>query len=566
MKFVLGSKQMKQVDNLSINKFGMPSVVLMERAALGVVSLIESKFSKSDKIISVCGNGNNGADGIAAARILFEKGYEVTILVDGVRTSEGEMQLSIAKKSGVKIKKYTRNKIKLNEYNLIIDAIFGIGLLRNIEGNYADLVSAVNDSKAKVVSVDISSGINSTTGQIMGTAVKADYTVTFGYKKIGLLLYPGADYSGKVKVVDIGFPKTVIRKIAKKAFTFTGDDINLIPKRMKNSNKGMYGKVLVIAGSEYIGGAACLAGMSAYRSGVGLVKVLTHQNNRDAILKAVPEALISTYNSNYGVEQIERIISNELDWASCVIIGPGISKSEIAVTLTKYVIGNTRVPTIIDADALNIMADIIAEAKTWANTGAKIETNTEAKIEAKIEANTEANIEDNTEAKIEANTEAKTDAKTETKTDKKIFTSEDGASFILTPHIGEMERISGFDKATIKSDPIKYADEFVKCFSNNYSKNLNIICVMKDARTIVTDSNGCTYINTSGNSGMAKGGSGDVLTGVIAGLISNKMSCFDAACMGVYVHGLAGDESAIKKGQYGMKAGDIIDNICAAMK
>jgi len=602
MKYVLDSKQMKQVDNLSIKKIGMPSLVLMERAALGVAGLIENKFSEKSKIICVCGSGNNGADGIAVARILFEKGYDVSILVGAVGTSEGETQLSIAKKSGIKIKKYTRNKIKLNEYNLIIDAIFGIGLLRNIEGNYADLVSAVNDSKAKVVSVDISSGINSTTGQIMGTAVKADYTVTFGYKKIGLLLYPGADYSGKVKVVDIGFPKTVIRKIAKKAFTFTGDDINLIPKRMKNSNKGMYGKVLVIAGSEYIGGAACLAGMSAYRSGAGLVKVLTHQNNRDAILKAVPEALISTYNSNYGVEQIERIISNELDWASCIIIGPGISKSEIAVTLTKYVIGNTRVPTIIDADALNIMADIIAEAKTWANTGAKIETNTEAKIEtnieakietnteakieakiednteakietnteakieAKIEANTEANIENNTEAKIEANTEAKTETKTETKTDKKIFTSEDGASFILTPHIGEMERISGFDKATIKSDPIKYADEFVKCFSNNYSKNLNIICVMKDARTIVTDSNGCTYINTSGNSGMAKGGSGDVLTGVIAGLISNKMSCFDAACMGVYVHGLAGDESAIKKGQYGMKAGDIIDNICAAMK
>ncbi|SEW41184.1 NAD(P)H-hydrate epimerase [[Clostridium] fimetarium] len=602
MKYVLDSKQMKQVDNFSIKRIGMPSLVLMERAALGVAGLIESKFSEKSKIVCVCGSGNNGADGIAVARILFEKGYDVTILAGVVGTSEGETQLSIAKKSGIKIKKYTRNKIKLNEYNLIIDAIFGIGLLRNIEGNYADLVSAVNDSKAKVVSVDIPSGINSTTGQIMGTAVKADYTVTFGYKKIGLLLYPGADYSGKVKVVDIGFPKTVIRKIAKKAFTFTGDDINLIPKRMKNSNKGMYGKVLVIAGSEYIGGAACLAGMSAYRSGVGLVKVLTHQNNRDAILKAVPEALISTYNSNYGVEQIESIISNELEWASCIIIGPGISKSEIAVTLTKYVIGNTKVPTIIDADALNIMANIIADAKTGANTEAKIETNTEAKIEskieskietnieanieakieakiednteakietntaAKIEANTEANIEANTEANTEANAETKTETKIETKINKNIFTNEDGVSFILTPHIGEMERISGFDKRTIKSDPIKYASEFVKYFSKTYSENLNIICVMKDARTIVTDSNGCAYINTSGNSGMAKGGSGDVLTGVIAGLISNKMSCFDAACMGVYVHGLAGDESAIKKGQYGMKAGDIIDNICAAMK
>jgi len=514
MKYVLDSRQMKKVEDLTINKFGIPSLVLMERAALGVAELVERKSSKNDKIVSVCGSGNNGADGIAAARILGEKGFDVTILMVGVGTSEGELQLSIAKKSGIKIRKYTRNKIKLNEYNLIIDAIFGIGLSRNVEGRYSDLVSAVNDSKAKVVSVDIPSGINATTGQIMGNAVKADYTVTFGYKKTGLLLYPGTDYSGKIKVVDIGIPKAIIQKIENKAFIFTNDDLNLIPKRIKNSNKGMYGKVLVISGSEYIGGAACLAGLSAYRSGAGLVKVLTHENNRDAILKTVPEALISTYNSSYGMEQIEQIIANELEWASCIIIGPGISKSKIAVMLTKYVIGNSKVPTIIDADALNIMADMISD----------------------------------------------------TGVEKMAFTSDDGAAFIVTPHIGEMERISGFEKQTIKSDPIKYAGAFVAYLSKTYALNLPIICIMKDARTIVRDSNGNTYINTSGNSGMAKGGSGDVLTGVIAGLVSNKMSYFDAACMGVYIHGLAGDESASNKGEYGMKAGDIIDNICSVMK
>ena len=264
----------------------------------------------------------------------------------------------------------------------------------------------------------------------------------------------------------------------------------------------------------------------------------------------VPEALISTYHTNYSNDQIERIISNELEWASCIVIGPGMSKSEIAVTLTKYVIGKTRVPTIIDADALNIMADIMLDAKTDAKSDAK----SDAELDAK------------TDAKADPKIDAKTGVGIETGIDDNVFSSVEGAVFILTPHIGEMERISGFDKGTIKSNPIKYADEFVKSFSKNYSQNLEIICVMKDARTIVTDVNGCTYINTSGNSGMAKGGSGDVLTGVIAGLISNKMSCFDAACMGVYVHGLAGDESAFKKGQYGMKAGDIIDNICTVMK
>lgn len=522
MKYILDSKQMKQVDNLTINKMGIPSVVLMERAALSVVELIVNKISKKSKIISVCGRGNNGADGIAAARILFERGYDdVTILMIGVGTDECELQLSIAKKSGIKIKKYTRNKVKLDEYNLIIDALFGIGLSRNVEGSYFDLISAMNDSKAKVVSVDIPSGINATTGQLMAIVVKADYTVTFGYKKTGLMLYPGADYSGKIKVADIGFPNAVIKKITKKAFTYTNEDIDLIPKKKKNSNKGMYGKVLVIAGSELMGGAACLAAHSAYRSGTGIVKVLTHENNRNAILKVVPEALISTYNSNYSLEQIENLISSELEWSSCIIIGPGLSKSKIAVRMTEYVLSKTKVPTIIDADALNIMADMIKKKDNNNN----------------LDINTDNH-----------------------------FTSDQGAAFILTPHIGEMERISGFDKAAIKSDPIKYAEKFVLNFNMTYAKNLNVICVMKDARTIVSDSNGNVYINSSGNSGMAKGGSGDVLTGVIAGLISNNMSLFEAACMGAYVHGLAGDMSAVKKGEYGMKAGDIIDNICAVMK
>lgn len=512
MKYVLDSKQMKQVDNLTINKLGIPSVVLMERAALSVVELIENKVSKKSKVISVCGKGNNGADGIAAARILFEKGYDVTILMIGTGTDECELQLSIAKKSGIKIKKYTRNKVKLDEYNLIIDALFGIGLSRNVEGSYLDLITAMNNSKAKVVSVDIPSGINATTGQLMAIAVKADYTVTFGYKKIGLMLYPGADYSGKIKIADIGFPNVVIKKISKKAFTYTNEDIDLIPKKKKNSNKGMYGKVLVIAGSELMGGAACLAAHSAYRSGTGIVKVLTHENNRNAVLKVVPEAIISTYNSNYSFEQLETLISSELEWSSCVIIGPGLSKSKIAVKMTEYVLSKTKVPTIIDADALNIMADMIQ------------------------------------------------------KNDDQVFTSDQGAAFILTPHIGEMERISGFDKAIIKSDPIRYAEKFVVNFITAYVNNLKVICVMKDARTIVSDSNGSIYINSSGNSGMAKGGSGDVLTGVIAGLISNNMPLYEAACMGAYIHGLAGDMSAVKKGEYGMKAGDIIDNICTVMK
>ena len=516
MRYILDSMQMKQVDEISIKKIGIPSMVLMERAALCVAEFIENMFTKKTRILCVCGGGNNGADGIAAGRILFEKGYDVTVWLEGKGTQECENQISIAKKSGVKLKNYTRsnNTVIPEEFDIIIDAVFGIGLSRDVEGSFAQIIKAINDSKAVVVSVDIPSGINATTGQIMGDAVKADHTVTFGYKKTGIMIFPGAEHSGTVKVADIGFPKAAEIKIPKKAFTFTQKDLKCIPKRKKNTNKGQYGKVLVIAGSETMGGAACLAGLSAYRSGAGLVKVLTHTDNRNAVLKAVPEALITTYDSTFDRDKIEKMISAEFEWASCIIIGPGLSKSETAIAMTENVIRNAYVPVIIDADALNIVADLIKDPERTAG----------------------------------------------------VFRDNNAAALIFTPHIGEMERLSGTDKDIIKADPVRHAEHFVKDFMKKYAVCNEVICVMKDARTIVTGLSGGTYINGSGNSGMAKGGSGDVLTGVIAGLIVNGMSCFDASCMGVYIHGLAGDLGASDKGEYGMKAGDIIDNICEVMK
>lgn len=504
MKYVLNSSQMKEVDDISITKYNMPSVVLMERAALSVTKIARKLVEKNKKVVCICGHGNNGADGIAIARQLYEYGYDVTILLASGSektsgTTEYELQKSIAKKIGINI----RNKVELSEYNLIVDAIFGIGLSRCVEGLYKELIEKINLCKeSKVLAVDTPSGVNSTTGEIMGSAVKADVTVTFGYAKIGLLLYPGAECAGKVKVCDIGIPKAAIEKITKKAFTFTKKDIQLIPKRKKNSNKGTYGKVLIIAGSKDMGGAACLAGLSAYRSGVGLVKIVTHENNRDAVLKSVPEALIVTYGDD--CDHIESIIAEHMQWASCIVVGPGLSMCEKATAITKYVLMNTRVSTIIDADALNI----VSKEKMLPMIAKKSVQN------------------------------------------KKI-------SLIMTPHIGEMVRLTGASKEEIIANPIQCAGDF--------SKRNKLICVLKDARTVVSDGNR-TFINTSGNSGMSTGGSGDTLTGIIAGLISNGMNEYDAATMGVYVHGLAGDAASVSNGKYGMKAGDIIDNIGLVLK
>lgn len=508
MRYVLDSKQMKEIDSISISRIGIPSMVLMERAALAVTDFIEAGFSKDISILSVCGGGNNGADGIAAARILFEKGFDVTVMLKGNGTPECEQQADIARKSGLNIKEYADPK----KYDLIIDALFGIGLSRDIEGEFAGVIEEINESGAVVIAVDIPSGVNATTGQIMGTAVEADYTVTFGYEKTGLLLYPGAECAGIIKVADIGFPKAAEEKISKKAFTYTQEDLVKLPVRNKNTNKGSFGKVLIVAGSEQMGGAACLTGLASYRTGAGLVKVMTHENNRTAVLETVPEALISVYQSDMEVSDINALVLRELEWAGIIVIGPGLSKAGFSEILTLQIISEAEVPVIVDADAINIIAERIDSDEM-----------------------------------------------------KKIF--ENGTSpLIFTPHIKEMERISGIPTSQIKSDPIGSAQKFLKDLEHRCKQGRRIICVLKDARTVVVSSDGDVYFNRTGNPGMAKGGSGDVLCGVIAGLLANGMESFEASCMGVFIHGLAGDMSSARLGEYGMKATDITESICEIMK
>lgn len=506
MQYVLNAVQAKKIDSISINNVGIPSMVLMERAALAVADAVEKHIKKSGmgtqkakrkfRILSVCGSGNNGADAVAAARILYERGYNAEVFaVKREGTEEFEKQLSIARASKVRI----INRAKFGEYNIIIDGLFGIGLSRNVEGLYAQIINGINESDAWVLSVDIPSGINASDGRIMSTAVKADKTVTFGYTKIGNVLYPGAEYAGKVKTADAGFAKKAVKSIRNKAFTYSAEDLCLIPKRKAHSNKGTYGKVLVIAGSASMGGAASLAALAAYRSGAGLVKVLTHENQRTAVQKNVPEAIVETYGDGITQTEINEIMKNALSWATCVIIGPGISTSDTASWMTEYILRNSTVTTVLDADALNL----IAQKKEF----------------------------------------------------KELL--KDGVTFIVTPHLGEMARLTGTSVPVIQGKLIETAGKFAKKY--------NVVCVLKDARTIVAAPSGDIYVNTSGNSGMATGGSGDVLTGVIAGMKVSGLDTFDAACVGVLLHGLGGDHAAEKRGEHGMKAGDIIDGITNVM-
>lgn len=490
MKLVATAQQMKEVDNYTINTIGVPSLVLMEKAALEVALktasvYIESKSHK--KILAVCGMGNNGADGVAAARILKWQGLDASVYLIGdplKQTVEMKTQLNIASNSGVSV----INNFNPDEYDIIIDAVFGVGLTRPVKEDYARIIDQINASTAVKIAVDVPSGIDATTGKVLGTAIKANQTVTFGYNKIGLVLFPGCTYAGAVTVADIGFAPDALND-KETSFTYLPEDLAAIPKRRARTNKGSYGKTLVIAGSADMSGAACLSGLAAYRSGAGLVNICTHINNTDIIKKNVPEAIVSGYdNDNYS-----QIIENLQKNTTYIVLGPGLSTDKTAEGIVKQVLSDYTKPVVIDADALNIIA----------------------------------------------------------RSEEPVDIS--GGNVIVTPHIGEMVRLIASDKSTILNNIVESAKE--------YAIKNNCVCVLKDAVTVVASPTGRIYLNTSGNNAMAKAGSGDVLTGIIAGMLSQGMNLYEAACMGVYVHGLAGDAARDELGVYSVMATDIINCI-----
>lgn len=494
MKYLANANISREIDRLSINEYGLPSMVLMERAAYECARVIKSESNKKDTILAVCGRGNNGGDAIAAARILHEYGLKVSIYLTCMESELSEQsaaQYRIALKSGITV----ADAFEIFKYNIIIDGLYGIGLNRNICGSNAELIDEINNSESRVYAVDIPSGINASTGKIMGKAVKADVTITFGLEKTGIVLYPGNDYAGRVVVANIGFPHAAVDSVNPYEFIYDNSDLRIMPERKKLSNKGTYGKVLVVAGSKGMCGASFLSAKAAYRTGCGLVKILAPEENRSILQCQLPEALLSVYGDN--VCDSDDLISNQIDWADSIVVGPGLGQNHTAEFLVKLVIGKAKVPVIIDADAINIIAKM-------------------GKYDEVIKAD----------------------------------------NVIITPHLKEMTRLCDCSIEDIREDIVGTAG---RCSSNN------IIFALKDARTIVSDGKR-KYINISGNNGMATAGSGDVLTGIIASLAAQGMDCYNAASLGVYIHGLAGDLAASEFSKSSMLASDIIESIGSVLK
>ena len=494
MQLWVNATQMKAADQYTIQKLGVPSLELMEHAAQACVQVLEDEKVDLSNVCVVCGSGNNGGDGFAIARILQNNRYSVETFCVGNPehyTEETQEQMHRLQECGGKI---TYGMPQEDSYSVVIDAVFGVGLSRKVEGRYRQVIEQMNRMRGTKFAVDIPSGLSATTGCILGCAFKADYTVTFQLKKIGLELSQGRTMAGRVIVPDIGISTDSIcedQEIVRTA----GKDIyrKMLPDRPEDSNKGTYGRLLVIAGSKGMAGAAYLNAHAAYMTGAGLVRIYTSSDNREILQTLLPEAIITTYEE-YNKEELLSLLT----WADGVCIGSGLGMSRLSEKILKTVIEYVKVPCLIDADGLNLLA----ENNNYLNQMAE-------------------------------------------------------RRFVITPHMKEMSRLTGTPVEELKADRIQILKDFISRY--------RITCVLKDSRTLIASEEKGIRMNLTGNSAMAKAGSGDVLAGVISGWMVQGKEAEDAAELGTYIHGLSGDLAKFEKGVYSVMARDLIEYLSQAL-
>lgn len=496
MIYVTKPQDTKCLDKKAVEECFIPSILLMEHAAYCVFNIIKPMIDKTTKILIVCGGGNNAGDGFALARLLKTKNYMITVIMldDPDRYKNDCLtNYNIAKAIDMDM---DGSIAIIDEYDMIIDAVFGTGLDRDLKGIYLDAIRKINQSSAKVVSIDMPSGINALNGMIMGDAVKADISVSFTSYKRGQLLYPGREYCGRIYVEDIGIPLVLLAGFQE--FVLTQDYIkSILKKRSANSHKGTYGHALIIAGSSNYLGAALLCISACIKSGVGLTTWLTPIRPAIDEKNFLFETMIRLADNIDGeLHMDDELLLNEIALdKTAIAVGPGLG-IDGASSIMKHIV-NLKIPLVIDADALNILAV----------------------------------MKDQIDFRGRA---------------------------ILTPHPKEASRLLNCDVNEVINDPIASAKKIAKKY--------NCVCVLKSSTTIIADIGGCVAYNINGNAGMAKGGSGDVLTGIICALIAQGYSAFDSAGIGAFIHGLSGDFAAKDSSLESMIPSDIIDNLYKAFR
>ncbi|NPV69523.1 MAG: NAD(P)H-hydrate dehydratase [Firmicutes bacterium] len=552
MKLVTAA-QMRDIDSWAINQVGVPGPVLMENAGRCVVSATAAMLGglRGTRVAVLCGKGNNGGDGFVVARHLSNHGCRVTVYVvggsDGIKgdaltnlqaltrvleqahpaTGPGGALLRLVDLSSPEETAATLSR-ELAGFDLLIDALLGTGFSGEPREPVASAIGAINAARAsghtgrrggrgdpRVLAVDVPSGLDSTTGQASGPCVKADVTVTFGYPKAGLVIFPGADYAGEVLVGDIGIPGGGPALGVRVETVEPAVVASWLGARKRDSHKGAYGRVLVVAGSSGMTGAAALAAGAACRAGAGLVTAgvpeslapVMEAKLTEAMKLALPEAAepveerepVETAAAGPGRVTLSRAAAGPIVEfcrdASVLAYGPGISVTAETRALTSKLLSTIEIPLVLDADALNCLGgrrDL--EVRQWPT--------------------------------------------------------------VITPHPGEMARLAGISTAEVQRDRLGVATEFARASG--------AVVVLKGARTVIASPDGRVFINLTGNPGMATGGMGDVLTGAIAALIAQGLPPFEAAAAGVFLHGLAGDIAADQAGEAGILAGDVLRNLPTA--
>lgn len=485
--------------------------VLMEVAGRSCFEEIGAYINDPDKpILVLCGSGNNGGDGLVIARYLLLNNYNVEVYFVSSAKSMDEMKFSpdcllnktIIEKLGLNPKLINDVRLlqkPLTEAEVVIDAIFGTGLDRPLSDFYKDIIDTINNNVSTVIAVDLPSGVHADTGQIMGAAIEAEATITFGYLKPGLVSYPGAELANDIYVVDIGLPayETQISTPAIPFRYLTCHEYiqTLLPHRNNDANKGNFGKLAVVAGSSNMPGAAMLAAHSAMKVGLGLgilaspSAALSHIEASELIFHPLAQT------SNGGIANKAHLdLESLLGQVNALVLGPGLGLERETVDFVHHMVAHTIVkagiPATIDADAINALAMDNATIP------------------------------------------------------------KDAIRYVFTPHPKELSRLTGQSVAEIQADRMGSATKA--------AAELNAIVVLKGAFSIIAHPQGHCFVNPTGNSGMATAGSGDVLSGIIGAYLAQGLNPFDAAVLGVYLHGLAGDLCAQELGEEAMTAPDIM--------
>ncbi|NLF46614.1 MAG: NAD(P)H-hydrate dehydratase [Syntrophomonadaceae bacterium] len=504
--------EMQDIDHRAVSEFGIPSLILMENAGRQTAEMVKdmSGCLEGKKVIILAGRGNNGGDGLAAARHLLNGGACPVVFLLGQAdqlSPDSEINLTILQKMTDKIYPLIEEghweKLiwELLGGDIIIDAIYGIGFKGGFSDFETRIVQLINHSKLPVLSVDIPSGVDADSGVVRGEAVKAAATVTFALPKLGLVLEPGREFAGRLTIADISIPGDLLENPHLPVNLITeAMAASLLGPRDINAHKGTYGHALLIGGSTGLSGAILLAAQGALKSGAGLVSAALPASLVgifDAVSREVMSIpLVETLQGAIALEALPAI-ENILGTSSVCAVGPGLSRYNEANAILRFILERAGIPVVIDADGLNALEGDINIIK------------------------------------------------------------ERQVPVVLTPHPGEMARMTGKSIEEIQADRIHYAV--------HYAREWGATVVLKGNKTIVAAPDGQAYINITGNPGMASAGSGDILCGMITGFISQGITPVKAAVLAVYLHGLSGDHAAAARGQRGLVAGDLLEALPQVM-